>query len=137
MIQRIQTIWFIMAAACTFATFKCAFFSWANNAATRPTEFNASEGHRLITILTSAIGVLSLVLIFLYGNRKLQLKLSIANLAASLVLIALYFWQLKQYPSGVVTLFAIFTFAIPVFLFLAARAIWKDEQLVKSVDRLR
>jgi hypothetical protein len=77
------------------------------------------------------------VLIFLYKNRKQQMKLSIVNLVASIVLIGLYFWRLKLLFSASVSVFAIFTFAIPVFLFLAARAIWKDHQLVKSVDRLR
>jgi hypothetical protein len=32
---------------------------------------------------------------------------------------------------------SLLAFAIPVFLVFAARGIWKDEQLVKSVDRLR
>jgi|JI6StandDraft_1071083.scaffolds.fasta_scaffold689009_1 hypothetical protein len=136
MLQRIQTIWFIIAAACTFATFKCAFYSGSVSATSPATDFNASS-YFLITILTSAIGMLSLVLIFLYGNRKQQFKISILNLVASLGLIALYFWRTNQFVSGAITIFAIFTFAIPVFLFLATRAIWKDEQLIKSVDRLR
>jgi len=136
MIQRIQTIWFIIAAACTFATFRCAFYSGSINAITPAADFNASS-YLLITILTSVIGVFSLVLIFLYGNRKLQLKLSIANLLLSVGLVALYLWQTSHFVSGAITLFAVFTFAIPVFLFLAARGIWKDEKLVKSVDRLR
>ncbi|MBC7588068.1 MAG: DUF4293 family protein [Chitinophagaceae bacterium] len=136
MIQRIQTIWFILAAACTFATFKCAFFSGSIDTFTPAKDFNASN-YVPITILTSVIGVLGLVLIFLYGNRKLQLQLTIANLIASLLLIALYFWQIGIFVSGAITIFAIFTFAIPLFLFLAARSIWKDQRLVRSVDRLR
>lgn len=136
MIQRIQTIWFIMATACTFATIKCAYYAGSKDVLSPATDFNAFT-YVPIAVLTCGIGLLSLVLIFLYGNRKLQLKLTIAGLAASIGLIALYIWRTGMYSSGAVTIFAIFTFAIPVFLFLAARAIWKDEKLVKSVDRLR
>ena len=38
--------------------------------------------------------------------------------------------------QGVSTITSIFVFAIPMLFFLAARGIYKDQKLVKSLDRL-
>jgi hypothetical protein len=44
---------------------------------------------------------------------------------------------LKKFTSGNMALTSVFALAIPVFLLLAISGIWKDEKLVKSLDRLR
>jgi hypothetical protein len=51
--------------------------------------------------------------------------------------IVIYFSQLKKFTSGNISLTAVLAFAVPVLLLLAARGIWKDEKLMKSLDRLR
>jgi drug/metabolite transporter (DMT)-like permease len=76
-------------------------------------------------------------IIFLYKNRKQQLWLTIGAAALAIINIIIYFSQLKKYVSGNVSLAAVLVFAIPIFLLLAANGIWKDEKLVKSLDRLR
>jgi len=78
-----------------------------------------------------------LAIIFLYKNRRLQLRLTVVALFIAVINVLLYFTQLKKYTSGNISLTAIFALAIPLLLFLAARGIWKDEKLVKSLDRLR
>jgi hypothetical protein len=55
----------------------------------------------------------------------------------SIINIVLYITELKKFSSGNMSLAAILALAIPVFLLLAIRGIWKDEKLVKSLDRLR
>ena len=55
----------------------------------------------------------------------------------SVINIILYFTELKKFVSGNVSLTALFAFAIPIFLVLAVNGIYKDEKLVKSLDRLR
>jgi peptidoglycan/LPS O-acetylase OafA/YrhL len=80
-----------------------------------------------------------LIFIFLYKNRKQQLWLTLAAFVVSVINIILYFKEIKSFlpQQGNYNLAAVFTFAIPVFLILAVRGIWKDEKLVKSLDRLR
>lgn len=138
MLQRIQTVWLLIASALGFATLKFSFFS-GNKLVENVKQFvslNAKE-NIFILIVTIAIAVAALVTIFLYKDRKMQLKITIGILLVSILNIVLYYLQTKNFIEGNTDLTSLLTFAIPVFLILAARGIWKDEQLVKSVDRLR
>ena len=77
------------------------------------------------------------IIIFLYKNRKQQLWLTVTAAVLSVINLVIYFTEVKKFASGTFSLSAVFAFAIPVLLILAARGIWKDEKLVKSLDRLR
>ena len=90
-----------------------------------------------LLILTGASVLISAITIFLYKDRKTQLKLAIAGILISVVLLILYFVQLKKFTNGNFALTAIFVFAILIGYIMAARGIWKDEKLVKSLDKLR
>ena len=91
----------------------------------------------LTLVITALLGVGCFIIIFLYKNRRLQLRLTISMLILSVLNVVVYFSRLGKFINGDLSFSAIFALAIPVFLFLAARGIWKDEKLVKSLDRLR
>jgi uncharacterized membrane protein HdeD (DUF308 family) len=92
----------------------------------------------LLTILTVAVGIAALIMIFFYKDRKRQLWLTVATTVLSIVNIVLYFKEIAHYkPGGDFTLTAVVTFVVPFFLILAIRGIYRDNKLVKSVDRLR
>lgn len=135
MIQRIQTLWLIAAALCGFATLKLPFYvgSIANSSAE---EFNAMS-HFLLMILTVAASIIALVAIFLFKNRPLQSKITLAGLGISILNIVLYFVFIKRYNSGAIALSSIFSFGVTAFYLMALMGIRKDEKLVKSLDRLR
>ena len=139
MIQRIQTLWLLIAAAFAALSFKFPFYS--GNKITADPVGNVNEllasSHMLLLLFTAILVAGCLAIIFLYKNRRLQLRLTIVALFIALINVTLYFTQLKKYTSGNISLTAIFALAIPLLLFLAARGIWKDEKLVKSLDRLR
>ncbi|MBS1627500.1 MAG: DUF4293 family protein [Bacteroidetes bacterium] len=132
MIQRIQTIWLLLAAVAAFATFYVDFYIGTNP----PLKFNAKESI-FVLVLNVSVAVLSLVNIFLFGNRKLQLRFAVVALILSVLSIALCFLSIKSSIAGGLALTAVAYFAIPVCLFFAVRGIWKDEKLVKSTERLR
>ncbi|MGI8951414.1 MAG: DUF4293 domain-containing protein [Chitinophagaceae bacterium] len=138
MIQRIQTLWLLLASACAFATLQFSFFSGNKivNNIKQFTSLTAKENIPLI-VLTVAVAIASLVTVFLYKDRKTQLKITIAVLILSIANIVLYFSAMKNYVEGTIDLTSVFAFIIPIFLLLAARGIYKDERLIKSVDRLR
>lgn len=136
MIQRSQTIWLLVAAVCAFISLNTAFYSGTPAVADVPVTF-IGKTNLLILISTVICGTLSVVNIFLYKNRPLQLKLVIANLLLSIVLIVLYFNQIKNYSDGVLALLSVIVFLIPLSLLLAARGIYRDNRLVKNADRLR
>jgi len=142
MLQRIQSLWLFLSSVIAFLTISSSvsFYSgnkMVENVSTYVT-LHATQ-NILLLILTVVIASAAMVIIFLYKDRKMQLKLTVATLAASLLWLFLFYLQTQQFIAGQgkLSLTAFVYFTLPVLLFLAARGIWKDEQLVKSVDRLR
>ena len=93
------------------------------------------------TVIGGLISILILSNIFLYKNRKLQIKLNYLAIFALVVLLGLSIYQVgflsgeKQFSEKDVKLL------VPVisivFLLIANKYIKRDERLVKSVDRIR
>jgi hypothetical protein len=139
MLQRMQSIWLLLAAASGILTLKYSFFSGnkidANQVKTF--EFLTATSSMLILVLTIALVSGILIDIFLYKNRKLQLRITILAIVVSLLNIFLYYEQTKNFVEGNYTLTAVLSLVIPVLLILAAKGIYKDQKLVKSLDRLR
>src|SRR5690606_3844893 len=96
-----------------------------------------------IWVLLAFVGsaVLALIAILLYKNRKNQFVLNRLNMILNLFLLGFFVYRSLSLPGettvsekGIGMLIPVFSI---VFLALANRAIKKDEDLVKSVDRLR
>lgn len=139
MIQRIQTIWLFLSALCAAFTYKFPFYSGniiGKDNIQRYEKLVASSNFLLLISTALLIGG-AIVIIFLYKNRKQQFWLTMGAAGLSIINIIIYFSELKKFTSGNMSLTAVFAFAIPIFLLLAATGIWKDEKLVKSLDRLR
>lgn len=95
-----------------------------------------------LSIVVGLTALLAVATIFLYKNRKLQMKMSLGGILLGAVILfvsALDYWNFtpqtalgKEFNYGI-----IFPFLIMGLFFLAYRAINKDEKLVKSMDRLR
>lgn len=134
MIQRIQSAWLCLAGIFAGMTFVKPFYM-GSELGQMPSFFDASSSI-YVMIMTIIVAVFSFFLILLYKNRKLQLTLAILDFILSILLIGSYFMATKN-MIGSIVIQSIFTFAIPIFLVLAIRGIWKDIRLVKSVDRLR
>jgi peptidoglycan/LPS O-acetylase OafA/YrhL len=139
MIQRIQTLWLLLAAVAAFLTSTFSFFSGNIIAADQTKKFEelTARSNWLLLVLTIILGTGILIAIFLYKNRKLQLRTVLTAIILSIANIALYFYQSQKFVEGKPDLTALIALVIPVFLVLAARGINKDEKLVKSLDRLR
>ena len=135
MIQRIQSIWLLLAAAASFASLKLTFYSGykSNNL------FEELKGSSnfLLMILSVAVGLLALITIFLFNNRKLQSRLTLLGIVLQAAVLLIYFQQTKNFLQGNYTLTSAISFIIPVFFILAWLGIRKDEKLIKSMDRLR
>jgi 4-amino-4-deoxy-L-arabinose transferase-like glycosyltransferase len=140
MIQRIQTVWLLLASIAAFLTLKLSFFSGNKvDAITSAKQFLplTAKTNDILLVLTVSVAVAALVIIFLYKDRKRQMMVTSAILVLSVINIILYFTETKKFVEGSFNLTALIAFFIPVFLAFALGAIWKDEKLVKSTDRLR
>lgn len=141
MIQRLQSVWLLLAAAAAFCSLRFSFYSGNMIAENQQKIFTSltAQSHLLLLILTAGVGIASIIAIFLYKNRKMQLRIVLLTLLVSIINLVLLFMQTKKFVPGegafdLTAIFAIFT---PVLLFFAIRGIRRDEKLVKSLDRLR
>jgi hypothetical protein len=141
MIQRIQSVWFLLAAVCGFAMSQVPLFiaSFANNV----TKNVVATESLLLFALSIAAALLAVFCIFLFRNRSLQFKLGIVGVLLSLLSIGLQVWQIEQFKAtnalvkGTYYWGGLLPIAMTIFFILASRGVYKDERLVKSVDRLR
>jgi hypothetical protein len=138
MLQRIQSIWLLLAAAFDAITFRFPFYSgdWIKDNFLFVIDLNAKTTI-WFTILTVINAILASITIFLFGNRKLQLRLTYLGIFLTAILLTLYFLELKNFIGGNITIWVIFYFAILLCYIFAARGILKDQKLIKSLDRLR
>lgn len=135
MIQRIQTLWLFLVIVAGVLTMKLSFYSGLQ--ADNQFYMLTATSNISILIATLANIMFATVIIFLYKNRKQQLALSIIGVLLSIGNIILYFLQLKNFIKGSFDLWCIFVFAISVFYILAIIGIYKDERLIKKLDKLR
>lgn len=139
MIQRIQSLWLALAAIVALLTIKFPFYS--GNIQDTPTTTKWTEltavNNIIILILSTAVAVASGFIIFLYKNRKQQLRFTLITLPVSLLIIFLYYKETQKFLTGNISLTCLLAISVPVLLAMAAIGIYKDEKLVKSTDRLR
>lgn len=136
MIQRIQSLWLLLAAACSFAGFSFSFYSGTRANDILFHELNASST-MLLMAGTIAVGGLALTTLFLFKNRTLQLRLCILGMLLESVLIFLYYLETLNFTKGTYSLTAILHGVVLLAFVLAANGIRKDSKLVKDSDRLR
>ena len=113
MIQRIQTVYFLLAAILLAV---CFVFD----------EDMRPSG------LTLCLAVISIVDIFLYKNRVLQAKVCLGMMLAGIVY---YIFMAVRQP--VIGWYSALPMLAVFLLFLARKRILKDEKLVRSLDRIR
>jgi predicted membrane channel-forming protein YqfA (hemolysin III family) len=146
MIQRIQSLYLLLAAAAGAATW---FFDiWKATLSDNTVSYFNVQSSYLVFVLYMVIVMLALVSIFLFKKRKLQFRLTVLNIFLSIGAIVLPYFRVlnfanelqakgKTITSSSYLPAAFLPVLILVFLFLAARGIYKDERLIKSLDRLR
>ena len=136
MLQRIQTLYLLAIAAIT-GGLVFVLNLWI--AIDGTTVYAKNEFLLLGLFLSSAI--LAVITIFLFKNRKLQFVLNRLNIILNFTLLGIFVVRSLNISGesnisekGIGMLLPIISI---VFLVLANKAIKKDEDLVKSVDRLR
>ena len=145
MIQRIQSIYLLIAGIISGGlTF--IFSLWTNLKTNTPIYImdlfsGASILEKMTPVLFFTSALLSVVTLFLFKNRQLQFVLGRLNILINLFLLGILIY-LSQTLSGEALVSEkgigmFFPVIVILLLVLANKAIKKDEDLVKSVDRLR
>lgn len=136
MIQRVQTIWMILAATAAFLTLQFPFYTGTLIEGNAYHALMAADNF-LLLILTSALGTGIIIDIFLYKNRKVQIRIMIISIFLECLIIFLYIQQLRKFSTGNFALWSALHLLVLFFLFLATRGIYKDAKLIKESNRLR
>jgi len=136
MLQRIQTIYLLIAAGISGGLI-FVFNLWTN---AEDVKVFAKDETLYFSLFMGSV-VLSVISIFRYKDRKSQFVLGRLNIILNFILLGLFVYrslslsgEAEVSEKGIGILLPIFSI---VFLVLANKAIKKDEDLVKSVDRLR
>lgn len=148
MIQRIQTVYLLLAAVASFLLFVLPIAS--TDAVIAGSDLFADAKYTIqdnivLTILFVLTGIAALAAIFLFKNRPLQRNLG--RVALALTIIGVIFAIVFFMQDGIVNTSEAISPAdgigafLPVlsiiFIVLAIRGINKDEKTVRSMDRLR
>ena len=136
MIQRIQSVWLLIASVVTFLTLNFSFYSGTLLADNLYHQLNGTDNFVLMAT-TIALGMLTLITIFLYKTRVVQLRLCIVAIVIELLLIYLYYRETLYFTKGEYAITAAAHLIIIIALALAANGISKDEKLIKDSNRLR
>ena len=135
MLQRIQSVYLLLAAICSGGLSQVLSLTAVGS----NVEYAFDSLEYMILFLASA--ALSLIAVFLFKTRQTQFVLGRLNIILNLILLGLFIYRLltlsgetANSEKGIGLLLPIVSIVLLVF---ANKAIKKDEALVKSVDRLR
>lgn len=155
MIQRIQSIYLLLTTIASGLLLNGSFLKFSTTEGSDIVmKFNGiyqtagEKGIELIvktiplTVVSVLIPVISLLTIFLYKNRKLQIKSALALIILEVLLIAAVAYYALTFiqnnnVSPVPVIKTFIPFVTIILSILACRGIKKDEDVVKSYDRLR
>lgn len=136
MIQRIQTIYLVISAV-----IMGSLFLWFPEVNGLDGKVVMERGEPLIAGLIFLSIILALISIFSFKKRQLQFVLNRLNIISNFVLLGVFVYRMLTLSGetvvsekGIGVLLPIISI---VFLVLANKAIKRDEDLVKSADRLR
>lgn len=137
MIQRIQTVYLLLVIVAIVAFIFVPFGG---------IEIEGTKGILIIKeivvflVLSLIVGTIALIAIFLFHNRKLQMRIVLINIIVTITLIGMFIYGLiahvglSKYTFGAGAVFPLF---VLFFNLLAYNGIKSDDKLVKSMDRLR
>jgi len=155
MIQRIQSIYLLLTTIMSVLFLKGSFLRFINNAGSELAidfmginQMNNEKGFELVeqmiplTVIFILIPLISFLAIFLFKKRRLQLRITliVIILALLLIMIVVYYVISVIHNYQVILIPGIKMFLLPLillFALLAYRSIRKDEDLIKSYERLR
>lgn len=156
MIQRIQTVYLVLALVCMTIFYFVPFGSIATQTEAGLEDvslglygadftLNGEVEHFSslpLLILLSLVVLTIVATIFLYKHRIIQIRMCIFNAVLALGCSGLAFFYLYQASEKYGTEFStnvlvVLPIVAAIFMVLALRSIAKDEALVRSIDRIR
>ena len=131
MIQRIQSIYLLGAAiSMTLISFKVPVYNL------NETLFMAQDDTKIF-VLTSAGAIFSFLGLFMFKNRKFQMKLIRLTILIQMIIGIRIFMLFNKFEVVLNNSFLFLMAFTLIALIMAYRGVKKDDDLVRSVDRIR
>ncbi len=149
MIQRKQTIYLLLALAALIVCLCLPIGSLTSTTLGAETlVYNLGlytntgvSVHPILFVDIVVVATLSLINIFLYNKRKLQMRICVVSIILCLVWYAYYAFMVLSMFKGIGAVSISFAVCLPfvaiVMLVLARSGIKADEELIKSMSRIR
>lgn len=157
MIQRIQTLWLLLGGLILLGLFIFPYLNYIDPVglgrqvlvtgvySSVNNEAQKIDSHLLQSIATILVAAFPLFIIFMFKNRKLQIKLIYLQIVLVVLLGIWLFTTASQLLSTMnrsihADSIGVGLFLLPIavlFFILAIRGIQNDEKLIRSADRLR
>ena len=154
MIQRIQTVYLLLAEILLGILF---FVPFAEISSKQGILYHANlqgiyqegakgseffQSNLLVLLFWIACLIITGLTIFMFKNRKRQVQVSIFNSILSLIISGLIFLKVLMVSNQLsgnysLTVYLVFPVISAILIYLAIKAIEKDEMLVRSIDRIR
>ncbi|MES2701164.1 MAG: DUF4293 domain-containing protein [Bacteroidota bacterium] len=142
MIQRKQSLWLLLAALLNAGAFICDLYKYDTvvNGVTERKGLHVTD-HFPTLIIALVATLLPFVTIFMFANRKRQMRMTAVSLITTGSFISTALIRVTRITpepvNGSYWIGIILPVAAMIFLILAMAGIRRDEKLVRSVDRLR
>ena len=131
MIQRIQSIYLLVAAiSMTLISFKVPIYNL------NETLFMAQDDTKIF-VLTIVGTIFSLLGLFMFNNRKFQMKLIRLTVLIQMIIGVRIFMLFNKFEVVLNNSYLFLTAFTLIALIMAYRGVKKDDDLVRSVDRIR
>ena len=131
MIQRIQSIYLLVAAiSMTLISFKVTVYTL------NETLFMAQDDTKMF-ILTIVGAIFSLLGLFMFKNRKFQMKLIRLTVLIQMIIGIRIFMLFNKFEVVLNNSFLFLMAFTLIALIMAYRGVKKDDDLVRSIDRIR
>src|SRR5688572_5938974 len=100
MIQRIQSLYLLLAAAAGTATWFLNL--WKARLSNNTESYFNAQSSFLVFVVYMIIVLLALICIFLYKNRKLQFRLTVIDILFAIAAIALQYFKVQEHANKLV-----------------------------------
>ena len=131
MIQRIQSIYFLVAViSMTLISFKVHVYTLNDKM------FMAQDDTKMF-VLTIVGAIFSLLGLFMFKNRKFQMKLIRLTVLIQMIIGIRIFMLFNKFEVVLNNSFLFLLAFTLIALIMAYRGVKKDDDLVRSVDRIR
>ena len=144
MIQRIQTVWLLLAMACGVLLLYFPFWEIAAGSVAQGMDTIGASTHFYLLGFPPVIFVTHAIAIFSFKNRKRQLRFCNINILLFIlyVIVGLIILQIENnvfsnFHLGDFKLGAVLPLIGIILNLIARRGIKKDEELIRSMNRLR